>query len=208
MKNVNVNNITSEDWFEMTKMMVLGCYHSSKYYTVQRFFTAEDCVSEVYIKFLEKGYFDKYNGACEPHAYVKVAVVRWFIDATRKYVKRQSESLDKPNDEGLDLLSRLADDANSQAVDYEFSSLLNDALSAVSSETDSKVVGFSPVLNRNVAFTNQMILFHLAKGMTEDEVNQMYLNPKNNKPISKSTFRRYLKAAREEGLVCWNYLNR
>ena len=206
--NSNVKMVSNEEWYEITKTMVLGLYHSSKYYTVQRFFTAEDCVSEMYIKLLEKHYFEKYNGKTEIHAYVKVAVVRQFIDWTRKYIKRQHESVDKENDEGLTLLSRLADDANNQAYDYEFSSLLNSTINAVSDETDSKVVGYSPVLNREVTLSNRNILFHLSQGMTEDEVNQMYVNPKNGKPISKSTFRRYLKQAREEGQLLWGYVNR
>lgn len=207
LKNMefNAEEISKEEGFLLTYQYVNYYYNTSKFARLRGGFQLEDLVSEIYAKFLAKGFFEKYDSTITSKKYhVMNSVNKSLIDISRKY--REQFSLDKENEEGSDFYSCTPSKENTEqdVIDNE---LVDTVLETLSNETNSKVLGFSPVLGE-MKMTERNILYHLVHGYRIGEIAEMFKNPKSGKPISSSSISRIAKEAQANAKINMSYILR
>lgn len=179
MENENV--ITREEGYDLTSQYVSYFWNTGKFYSLKNQYEVEDLVMEIYAKFLEKGFFEKYSKKVTSKKYfVMTAVKNSLIDMLRKY--REVVSLDKEDESGLTLADKIESIENLE--DTVEGKVHRDSLfSYLPKETDSKLVGKSPVLG-TVNFSLWVIAYHLELGYSVKDISGMFFNKNSGKYVT------------------------
>lgn len=196
-------SLSREEGWMLTYQYVNYYFNSSQFTRLRGGFQVEDLISEIYAKFLAKGFFEKYSSdVTSKKYYVMNSVYRSLIDISRKY--REQFSLDKESEEGTDFYNVTPSEENVE-TDVVTSEITSAILESLSDETNSKVVGHSPLLGE-VKMTERVIFHHLMNGYRVGEIAEMFINPKNNKPVSSSSISRIVKEAKENAKINFSYI--
>ena len=186
--------LTREEGYELTKFYVEYYWATGKFYSLKNQYELEDLVHEIYAKFLEKKLFEKYNSSITSKKYhVMNSVRNSLIDMLRKY--REFVSLDKEDEMGITLVERIESEEDMQA--YVIGDVRrNQILDRIPKDTDSKLVGISPVFGK-VNFSLWTIAVHLEQGFTVEEISKMFINERSGKPVTKGRVQQMVQALRE-----------
>ena len=194
MKEQNTATISLEEGYELTKQYVEYFWYTNKFYSLKRAYELEDILHDIYLKFMTKNFFEKYNPAITSKKYhVMNGVKTSMIDMLRKY--RETKSLDEPNEDGLTLGDLLSDGVD---VQREVSGQVEHdrILSLLPDTTASKLVGNSPLMGK-VNISMRVIAIHLENGFSVKEIAQMYVNEKSGKPVTEGRVHQLIKEMRE-----------
>lgn len=195
-KKINEVNlgITVEEGYELTKTYVEYFWRVNKFYSLKNTHEIDDVVSELIIKFLSKGFFEKYNPeVTSKKYYVMVGVKTSMIDLLRKH--RDVYSIDKEDENGLTMMDRLASEENLEEI-ISGDDFCREIIESLPNETRSKVVGHSP-FQGEVKMTHRVIAEHLLAGYSIKEIASMFINPSNNKPVTSGSISKIVKEIRE-----------
>lgn len=209
MYEMNINEIdnstplTQEEGFFLTQHYVRYFWRVNKFYSLKNVYEEEDITMEIYCKFLEKGFFEKYDNTKTSKKYHVMNSVRTsMIDMLRKY--RDMVSLEEEiGEDGLTRMDMLKDDYNleEQALfeaskeDAEWER--NRILLSLPDTTKSKIVGFSELLKKEVNISYRMLAIHLEAGYTVKQLAEMYKNPKSGKSITSGNVSKHIANMRE-----------
>lgn len=206
MKNYEVKvtdsgTIDMMEGHEITKFYVSYFYMNKLSYLRDARVDLEDLVSTVYVHFLEKDLFNKYDSRITSKKYfIMSAVKRFMIDLCRKH--KQAISLDDPigfDDEGngLELGDVISNGEDNEQIimDRISTEEIYKMIDSLPAETNSKVVGKSPVRGE-IKMSLREIVYHLAEGFTIAEISEMYINPYNGETVSNSRIQSLAKEAR------------
>lgn len=190
--------LTREEGYELTKGYATYFFHG-KYSLLKRSrMDVEDVISTIYVHFLEKGLFEKYNSEVTSKKYfVMKSVENRMIDMCRTL--HPTVLLSTPIGESKDGEElELGDIIEGRDEEELVISLLDrDALlEKLPDTTNSKVRGNSPIRGE-VAMTLREIAIHLASGYTVQEIAAIYINPYNGYAVSESRIRSFIKEIRE-----------
>lgn len=186
--------LTDEEGYVLTKKYVNYFWNVKKFYSLERDFTSEDMVHHIYAKFLEKEYFSKYSRKVTTKKYfIMIAVKRAMIDELRK--QREQHSLDKENEDGLTMLDIMeSPDRPSEQVIGRISR--NYLLENLPGHTNSKVIGYSPLLGEcNMSLRN--IALHLEAGYKPVEIASFYINPTSGKHVTEGRIHQLINDIKE-----------
>lgn len=190
-----------EGWF-LTDFYVRSFWRAGKFYSLNRRFDVEDIISEIYVKFLDKNFFEKYNPKTTSKKYfVMVAVRNSMIDMLRKL--RETASLNAENEEGLTLMETMESDINveDEAIfnsQREYSEKRRlEILMQLPDETKSVLRGYSLLVGREIAPTYRMLALHLEAGYKVKDIAEMFINPKSGKPVTQGNISSHIKKMRE-----------
>lgn len=180
------NSISAEEGFELVGRYV-------EYFWKERCFSArlkyeydmEDVVSEVYVKLLEKRYFEKWDKhKASKKYYVSLAVKRKLIDIWRGH--RERISLNEEDDEGISLLDKLKSDIDT--VDEVVKSRLKDMLYQLpeSRQAGKVIMGSTPVLGK-CKLSMKSVAVHMAMGYNGREISEWFDSPYREGSVSPPT---------------------
>lgn len=207
MMNINeIKNetpLTQEEGYVLTQFYVNYFWRNNKFYSLKNTYEEEDVVGDIYLKFMTKGFFEKYNSAITSKKYHVMNGVRTsMIDMLRKY--RDVASLDQElTEDGFCLLDTLADDSDFveeviHKEQMEIGQVKRDRIiAALPEETASKIVGYSELLGRMVNISYRMLALHLEAGYTVKRLAEMYKNPKTGESITQGNVSKHIANMRE-----------
>lgn len=198
----NDTELTAEEGYVLTQHYVRYFWRTNKFYSLKNVYEEEDVVSEIYCKFLEKGFFDKYNQKITSKKYFVMNSVRTsMIDMLRKY--RDVSSLEEEVGDGLTRMDMIQDDYDleEQAIfeaDRESHAWeRNRILMSLPDTTASKIVGYSELLGKEINISYRMLALHLEAGYTVKRLAEMYKNPKSGKSITQGNVSKHIANMRE-----------
>ncbi|MFW6029674.1 MAG: hypothetical protein ACOCRO_05405 [Halanaerobiales bacterium] len=163
----------------------------------------EDIVSDINLKFLESGYYKKWNAnKAGLKYYISLGVKRKLIDMSRTYKERIS--LDNPDKDGLTLMERL-DNGFDTLLNTIDSIRENELLMAIENlpeeRGDVRIEGYSPVLGK-CCLSMKIVAVHLIMGYKVPDIAKMFINPHRGKPVSNPTIYNIRNELREYLLEC------
>lgn len=199
--------LTAEEGYELV------CFYTKYYWNTNRFFALKNCyeledlISELFLKFLEKKFFEKYNSSITSKKYHVMNGVRTsLIDMSRKkssFVNNESSILDAENEEGLTMANLVLDETSDvereiiKRESFEKGVVIrNQIIESISDNTDSKLVGNSPIMGE-VKMTLRVIAIHLEQGYSPKQIAEMFVNPKSGKPVTTGRINQLIKSLRE-----------
>lgn len=186
--------MSEERGYELVRVYVEYYWRTGKFYSLKNENDMEDIIGDIYIKFLEKSYFKKYNSKVTSDKYYIMNGVRTsMIDMLRKY--RQKISLDAEDEDGITMMDRI--NSNEHVEENVIGdTACEEVLKFLSDETNSKVEGHSPLLG-DCKMTHRAIALHLAQGYSVKEIASFFINPNNHKPVSNGRVHQLIKEIRE-----------
>lgn len=201
----NDTEFTLEEGYDLTDFYVRYYWATNKFYSLKNQFEVEDVVHDLYIKFIERNLFGKYNNKITSKKYYVMNAVRnGMIDMLRKY--RETISLEqKLTEDGMCLMDVIPDETDTEhdvieRIDREASYHAEKRqfiLDSLPDTTDSKIVGFSPLMNCEVNISYRVLALHLEVGYTVKMLAEMYRNPKTGNPITQGNVSKHIANMRE-----------
>lgn len=192
----NETPLTNEEGYELTKHYVSYFWNTHKFYSLEGTCELDDIISTIYIKFLEKNFFTKYNCSITSKKYhVMNAVKNSMIDMLRKH--RDTVSMEKETEEGLTVADVIADKSISTSDEAEGMLSRNKIIEALPDTCNSEIVGYSELLGREVNISYRMLALHLESGYSIKDLAQMYSNPISGQSVTEGTVSRYIRLMRE-----------
>lgn len=190
-----------EGW-NLTNYYVRMFYKMGKFYSLNRRYDVEDLVSEIYVKFLNKGFFQKYNPKTTSKKYfVMVAVKNSLIDMLRKL--RETASLEAEIEEGLTLGDMMKADicVEDEAI-FEAGKEMgewnrNAIIMQLPDDTRSILKGYSPLMGREVKLTYRVLAIHLEAGWSAKQISEIFINPNSGKPVTQGNISNHIARMRE-----------
>lgn len=201
---MNINTIdnktpfTEEEKYELISFYV-NYYYTQKYHSLREIYEVGDIISECYIKFMRHQLFEKYNSNVTSKKYlVARAVQTTMIDLLRKQRER-FVSLDMTIGEDEDSATMMDMLASEEVVDEQVVGEVrrNAILSQLPEDSRSKVVGFSPLHNKEVPISYRVLAELLEAGYKAKDIAMMFINPNNGQPVSVNTVNKYISELRE-----------
>ena len=173
--------LSREEGYELTENYVKYFWYANKFYSLKNTYELEDIVHEIYCKFLDKKFFEKYNYKITSKKYHVMNGVRTsMIDMLRKY--RDVYSLDAPNEMDLTLGDLMTDNTNI-AQDVVHSTERDRIIESLPDISNSKLIGYSDLLGECV-LSYRAIVLHLEAGYAVKEIADMFINPASGRPIT------------------------
>ena len=198
-KVVNEEPMTEEEGYELTKYYVHYFWSVNKYYSLKNQYEEGDILSEVYLKFMRHSYFKKYDYRVTTKKYfIMRGVQTTIIDLLRKY--RETYSLDKENENGTTHMDILEDETISVEKKVEGEVRRKEILDKLPEKSDSKIKGYSTLLNKEVNISYRVLAQHLEAGYRPKDLAQMYKNPETGENVSEGTITSYIRKLREYAL--------
>lgn len=187
--------LTREEGYELTKFYVEYFWRINKFYSLKNRWTCEDLVSEIYVKFLEKRLFEKYDASITSKKYHVMNSVRTsLIDLLRKY--HDESSFDKEDEQGLTLADKLEATDNS-VEDVAVGNVLRDKIfEKLPKETRSKIIGNSPIFGK-VNFSLYWVAAHLERGYSISDLTKVYTNINSGRPVTKGRVQQVVQDLRD-----------
>lgn len=200
--DMNDGIIGEVEGYELTKFYVTYFWFN-KFHTLRNQFELEDLVNEIYLKFLEKNLFNKFNPQITSKKYhVMVSVQRSLIDILRKQknIVSLDTNLSEDSDEDFSLLSVLDSgvDVSGQVLGQ---SVRDEIIAVLPDYTDSKLEGDSPILGK-CSFTLRNIALHLEQGYGPQEIAEFFYNPSSGRHTTPSNVHKMIKMIRQ---ICTDY---
>lgn len=188
--------------YELTKFYVTYFWYN-KFHTLRNQFELDDLVNELYLKFLEKNLFKKFNPSITSKKYhVMVSVQRSLIDIIRKQknVVSLDNNMTEDTEDDFSLLAVL--DSGVDVTSEVIGSQVRDEIIAILPDyTDSKLEGDSPLLG-HCKFTLRNIALHLERGYDYKEIAEFFFNPASGRHTTPSNVLKNIKAIRQ---ICTDY---
>lgn len=199
----NETPLTQEEGYVLTQFYVSYFWRNNKFYSLKNTYEEEDVVGEIYLKFLTKNFFEKYNCAITSKKYHVMNGVRTsMIDMLRKY--REVSSLDQEmTEDGFCLLDVIPDESDFvEEIIHEEEMQIGQSkrdriIAALPEETTSKIEGYSELLGRVVNISYRMLALHLEAGYTVKRLAEMYKNPKTGNSITQGNVSKHIANMRE-----------
>lgn len=193
--------ITKEEGYALTeKYVTYYLLHDEKFAYLRTKIALEDVIGDMYLHFLEKGFFEKYNSKITTKKYfTAVAVKRRLIDMSRK--EKETISLSTPigEEEGTTLEDIIADDKN--YMEKAETDLTRDRVLSILDDDGSDSVEIDSPVRGFVKFSLREIALHLELGYTPQEIAGFSLKKKTRQPITAATVYNKIRQMRE---LCQN----
>lgn len=205
-KNYDPSTISREEGYELVKAYATYFFRN-KFTTLKDYYSVEDVVNEIYVKFLERKFFEKYNPSFTSKKYFVMTAVRNSIsnminhDIKRVTLNAVSTDTELAPDLYLEDIIEDKHDYNEDVdwnVDYEYHEKQRERiLKALPDFADTKIHGYSPLLKKDVVLSYRVLALHLESGYKPKDLCSIFLNPKNGKPISIGSMYRHITNLRE-----------
>ena len=171
--------LTVEEGYTLTKFYTSYFYEKGQFSSLKAKIELEDLAEEFFVKFLEKGYFDKYNSQITSKKYfVQLAVYRAMLDiSVRKRddkftAIKDSVSMDIEDEDGFSISMVLP---SKQNLEREVDSSLEREriLELIPNDSLLDEVIDSPILGK-CKMSLRVLALHLEAGFTAKEISVMF----------------------------------
>lgn len=192
-----VVGMSAEEGYKLVKHYV-SYFVSVKFYTLRRDFEIEELVNELYVKFLDKGFFAKYDESITSRRYYVMNGVRnSLIDLLRK--QKNHSSLDKLGPEGIPLGMKIP--APDVCEETALGRVTRDEImEMIPNETRSKSLGNSPVIGE-CKMTPRVVALHLEMGYSPSDIAAMFTNPQSGREVTYGRMHQIIMEMRKSLLV-------
>lgn len=201
--------LTNLEGYELTRYYVTYFYHKDKFHDLKTMFECEDLVSTLYIKFVDKKLFEKYNPQITSKQYhIMNSVKNSMLDlAKRKYSK--DISMETPIGDDLTLADTFVSEEPEYDEENADTSIRDMLISCLPDTTASKLVGYYP--DKRYGFIQETnispraIALLLEAGHKPQEIATYFENPKTHQPITAGRVHKVIQEIREILRPALNY---